>query len=99
MLTFFCRSFFISGRARVTIFAAEGNARTFDYMAGDVGVVPRNMGVSRPSLISCDMQDANISSSALYREPFGRRTIGGLGALPCGYVFTFLSTLNDYRHE
>jgi oxalate decarboxylase family bicupin protein len=37
-------SFFISGRARMTIFAAEGNARTFDYMAGDVGVVPRNMG-------------------------------------------------------
>lgn len=38
------RSFFIKGRARVTIFAAEGNARTFDYMAGDVGIVPRNMG-------------------------------------------------------
>ena len=37
-------SFFIRGRARVTIFAAEGNARTFDYQAGDVGVVPRNMG-------------------------------------------------------
>ena len=37
-------SFFIRGRARVTIFAAEGNARTFDYMAGDVGVVPRNNG-------------------------------------------------------
>ncbi|KAI9689284.1 MAG: hypothetical protein M1820_010168 [Bogoriella megaspora] len=37
-------SFFISGRARVTIFAAEGNARTFDYVAGDVGIVPRNMG-------------------------------------------------------
>lgn len=34
-------SFFIKGRARVTIFAAEGTARTFDYMAGDVGVVPR----------------------------------------------------------
>lgn len=38
------RSFFIKGRARVTVFAAEGNARTFDYMAGDVGVVPKNMG-------------------------------------------------------
>jgi oxalate decarboxylase/phosphoglucose isomerase-like protein (cupin superfamily) len=38
------RSFFLKGRARVTIFAAEGNARTFDYSAGDVGVVPRNMG-------------------------------------------------------
>lgn len=37
-------SFFISGRARVTIFAAEGTARTFDYQAGDVGIVPRNMG-------------------------------------------------------
>lgn len=37
-------SFFIRGRARVTIFAAEGTARTFDYMPGDVGIVPRNMG-------------------------------------------------------
>jgi oxalate decarboxylase family bicupin protein len=37
-------SYFKKGRARVTIFAAEGNARTFDYMAGDVGIVPRNMG-------------------------------------------------------
>ena len=37
-------SFFIRGRARVTIFAAEGNARTFDYQAGDVGIVPKNMG-------------------------------------------------------
>jgi oxalate decarboxylase family bicupin protein len=37
-------SFFIKGRARVTIFAAEGTARTFDYVPGDVGIVPRNMG-------------------------------------------------------
>ncbi|KAK5045571.1 hypothetical protein LTR84_009189 [Exophiala bonariae] len=37
-------SYFISGRARVTIFAATGIARTFDYMAGDVGIVPKNMG-------------------------------------------------------
>ncbi|KAK4231003.1 RmlC-like cupin domain-containing protein [Podospora fimiseda] len=37
-------SFFIRGRARVTIFAAEGTARTFDYLPGDVGIVPRNMG-------------------------------------------------------
>ncbi|KAJ6442801.1 oxalate decarboxylase oxdC [Purpureocillium lavendulum] len=37
-------SFFIRGRARVTIFAAEGTARTFDYMPGDVGIVPKNMG-------------------------------------------------------
>jgi len=37
-------SFFLKGRARITIFAAEGTARTFDYMPGDVGIVPRNMG-------------------------------------------------------
>ncbi|RAH81997.1 Bicupin, oxalate decarboxylase/oxidase [Aspergillus japonicus CBS 114.51] len=37
-------SYFIRGRARVTVFAAEGNARTFDYVAGDVGIVPKNMG-------------------------------------------------------
>jgi len=37
-------SFFICGCARVTIFAAEGTARTFDYTAGDVGIVPKNMG-------------------------------------------------------
>lgn len=37
-------SFFIRGRARVTIFASEGNARTFDYGPGDVGIVPKNMG-------------------------------------------------------
>ena len=37
-------SFFMKGRARVTIFASEGTARTFDYMPGDVGIVPRNMG-------------------------------------------------------
>ncbi|KAK4197132.1 RmlC-like cupin domain-containing protein [Triangularia verruculosa] len=37
-------SFFIKGRARVTVFAAEGTARTFNYQAGDVGIVPKNMG-------------------------------------------------------
>ncbi|KAF1966450.1 Bicupin, oxalate decarboxylase/oxidase [Bimuria novae-zelandiae CBS 107.79] len=37
-------SFFIKGRARVTIFASSGTARTFDFQAGDVGIVPANMG-------------------------------------------------------
>jgi oxalate decarboxylase len=36
--------FYISGTARMTVFAAEGNARTFDYQAGDVGSVPFPMG-------------------------------------------------------
>ncbi|KAL0568144.1 hypothetical protein V5O48_013851, partial [Marasmius crinis-equi] len=29
-------SFFIEGQGRVTIFASQGNARTFDYQAGDI---------------------------------------------------------------
>ncbi|KAK3363222.1 oxalate decarboxylase [Lasiosphaeria hispida] len=37
-------SFFIRGRARVTVFASSGTARTFDYTPGDVGIVPANMG-------------------------------------------------------
>jgi oxalate decarboxylase len=35
--------YYISGQARMTVFAAAGNASTFDYQAGDVGYVPRTM--------------------------------------------------------
>ncbi|TFK34609.1 oxalate decarboxylase [Crucibulum laeve] len=37
-------SFFIEGNARMTIFAAQSNARTFDYQPGDIGYVPATMG-------------------------------------------------------
>lgn len=37
-------SYFIRGRARITIFAGSNTARTFDYTAGDVGIVPKSMG-------------------------------------------------------
>lgn len=36
--------YYISGAARMTVFAAEGRARTFDFQAGDVGYVPFAMG-------------------------------------------------------
>jgi oxalate decarboxylase len=36
--------YYISGRARMTVFAANGTARTFDYQAGDVGYIPFAMG-------------------------------------------------------
>jgi oxalate decarboxylase len=36
--------YYISGQARMTVFAAEARAGTFDYQPGDVGFVPRNMG-------------------------------------------------------
>jgi oxalate decarboxylase family bicupin protein len=37
-------SFFIRGSARVTVFASSSMARTFNYVAGDVGIVPKSMG-------------------------------------------------------
>jgi oxalate decarboxylase len=36
--------YFLSGRARMTVFASSGKARTFDYCEGDVGYVPFAMG-------------------------------------------------------
>jgi oxalate decarboxylase len=36
--------YYISGQARMTVFAAADTAGTFDYQPGDVGFVPRNMG-------------------------------------------------------
>jgi oxalate decarboxylase len=36
--------YYIEGSGRMTVFASEGKARTFDYLAGDVGYVPFAMG-------------------------------------------------------
>jgi oxalate decarboxylase len=36
--------YYIEGQARMGVFAASGQARTFDFMAGDVGYVPFAMG-------------------------------------------------------
>ncbi len=35
--------YYISGRARMTVFASGGKARTFNYQAGDVGYIPHGM--------------------------------------------------------
>ncbi|VDB85112.1 unnamed protein product [Peniophora sp. CBMAI 1063] len=37
-------TFFLSGQARMTLFAAQSNSRTFDYQAGDIGYVPASFG-------------------------------------------------------
>jgi oxalate decarboxylase len=36
--------YFISGEARMTVFASQNNSRTFNFQAGDVGAVPFPMG-------------------------------------------------------
>lgn len=35
--------YYIAGQGRMTVFASNSNAQTFDFQAGDVGSVPRNM--------------------------------------------------------
>jgi oxalate decarboxylase len=35
--------FYLAGKARMTVFAAQANSRTFDFQAGDVGTVPKAM--------------------------------------------------------
>ncbi|KAI0671693.1 oxalate decarboxylase [Trametes maxima] len=37
-------TYYLEGNGRVTLFAAESNARTFNYDAGDVGFVPASFG-------------------------------------------------------
>jgi oxalate decarboxylase len=36
--------YWLKGKGRMTVFASGGKSRTFDYQAGDVGYVPRDMG-------------------------------------------------------
>ena len=35
--------YYISGKGQMTVFAADARARTFDFLAGDVGYVPMSM--------------------------------------------------------
>lgn len=37
-------TYFISGHARITVWAGGNNARTFDFQAGDVAYIPENQG-------------------------------------------------------
>ncbi|KAI1267043.1 Bicupin, oxalate decarboxylase/oxidase [Xylariaceae sp. FL1019] len=37
-------SYFLQGSARITVFAAPSNSRTFDFTAGDVGYIPKAEG-------------------------------------------------------
>lgn len=37
-------SFFLEGQGRVTLFAGQSNARTFNYEVGDIGYVPAGFG-------------------------------------------------------
>jgi oxalate decarboxylase len=44
--------YYLEGQARMGVFAASGQARTFDYQAGDVGYIPFAMAASWRYLLS-----------------------------------------------
>lgn len=56
--------YYIEGRARMTVFAAQANSRTIDYRAGDVGYVPKSM----PHYVE-NIGDSPLRFLELFRSP------------------------------
>ncbi|OCH94801.1 oxalate decarboxylase [Obba rivulosa] len=61
-------SYYLSGLGRVTIFAAEGNARTFNYEPGDVGFVPASFGHYVENIGNDTLHFLEISNSNLFQD-------------------------------
>jgi oxalate decarboxylase len=60
--------YYISGQARMTVFAAENNARTFNFQAGDVGSVPFAMGHYIENIGTTTMRFLEIFRSDHYAD-------------------------------
>jgi oxalate decarboxylase len=60
--------YYISGKARMTVFAAEARARTFDYQAGDVGYVPMSMSHFIENTGSEPLRFLELFKSARYMD-------------------------------
>jgi len=61
-------SFFLEGQARVTIFASQANARTFDYQAGDIGYVPSPFGHYVQNIGNTTLKYLEIFNSAKFED-------------------------------
>lgn len=60
--------YYIEGEARMGVFAASGQARTFDFRAGDVGYVPFAMGHYIENTGSTPMRFLEIFKSDTYSD-------------------------------
>jgi oxalate decarboxylase len=60
--------YYIEGQARMGVFAASGQARTFDFMAGDVGYVPFAMGHYVENTGSVPLRFLEIFKSSYYAD-------------------------------
>jgi oxalate decarboxylase len=60
--------YYIEGQARMGVFAASGQARTFDFMAGDVGFVPFAMGHYVENTGTTTLRFLEIFKSSYYAD-------------------------------
>jgi oxalate decarboxylase len=60
--------YYIEGQARMGVFAASGQARTFDFLAGDVGYVPFAMGHYVENTGSVPLRFLEIFKSSYYAD-------------------------------
>jgi oxalate decarboxylase len=60
--------YYIEGQARMGVFAASGQARTFDFMAGDVGYVPFAMGHYIENTGTAPLRFLEVFKSSYYAD-------------------------------
>ncbi|MFK8253335.1 cupin domain-containing protein [Ancylobacter terrae] len=60
--------YYISGKARMTVFDAVDNARTFDYVAGDVGYVPKTLAHYIENVGDEPVRVLNVFHTGVYRD-------------------------------
>jgi oxalate decarboxylase len=60
--------YYVEGQARMGVFAAAGQARTFDFMAGDVGYVPFAMGHYIENTGNTQLRFLEIFKSSYYAD-------------------------------
>jgi oxalate decarboxylase len=60
--------YYIKGEARMTVFDATANARTFNYRAGDVGYVPKTLAHYIENTGTEPMQVINVFKSPRYSD-------------------------------
>lgn len=61
-------SFFLEGEARITLFGAQSNARTFNYQPGDVGFVPNAFGHYVENIGNTTLRFLEIFKSSKYED-------------------------------
>ncbi len=60
--------YYISGKARMTVFDAVNNARTFDFEAGDVGYVPKTLAHYIENTGDEPMRVVNVFHTGEYKD-------------------------------